>query len=368
MNKFKMFVFTLFLSFAAMGINAQSVSVNNSGTQPAYPNTFIKGTMNISFDTRGGDKPRPGTVDTYTISLNVSNSAKFVGTIAQLPTIPSSIIGTGGQVGNLTYDLKCDVVNPKNPLQTRNVGKIYGVVPVSASNAYDFADGTLKTQVFAIGMAKGFDSKFSGYALGKPPTPPDNILSKLKRDAINFTKSVGGQQMKIVVTKYDVMQFNQHVLAAGPVQIYGEVTVNGTMVYDYDRSSWYFQHIVVQYWDNGRQVQDTISGDIRWVEDDNRKVNGIGEYQFDIRVNEPPPGEGEVFAQASDESAFFNTDTNVQGLSGTMKYKDTMIKDGTDVSNSNVDIDLKGTKLNKQQVMYLCKLILFSTVVPLNSE
>ena len=332
---------------------------------PVNPDTFIKGSLNIQFNTRQSQKPPVGVADIYTFNVNVSNSAKYSGTIRQLPTIPGPIYGVE-QNGSLTFDLKTDVINPKNPSQTRNVGKIFGIVPVSQANVYDFTNGTLKIQVFAVGTAKGFDSKFNGLALGKPPTPSANVLSKLKKEAINFTKSVGGQTMTIAVTKYDIMQFQQHVLAAGPVQIYGEVTINGTMVYDYDRSSWYFQHVAVLYWDNGRQVQDTLSGDIRWVEDDNRKTNGIGEYDFDIRINEPPPNENAVFTQASDESAFFATDTTVQGLSGTMKYKDTMA--GENVTASAVDIDLKGNKLTKQQVMYLCKLLLFSTVVPLNAE
>ena len=334
--------------------------------QDGIPDTFIKGSLNIQFDTRLTQKPAVGTADTYKFNVNVSNSVKYSGTIKQLPTIPGSIFGVD-QTGSLTFDLKTDVINPRNTAQTRNVGKIYGIVPVSQSNVYDFANGTLKVQVFAVGTAKGFDSKFGGLALGKPATPSDSVLSILKKEAINFTKSVGGHTMTIAVTKYDVMQFQQHVLGAGPVQIYGEATVNGTMVYDYDRSSWYFQHVSVQYWDNGRQVQDTISGDIRWVEDDNRKTNGIGEYDFDIRINEPPANETAVFNQTSDESAFFTTDTTVQGLTGTMKYKDT-ITGGDNVTASAVDIDLKGTKLTKQQAMYLCKLIMFSTVVPLNAE
>ncbi|MGA3007840.1 MAG: hypothetical protein ABSE59_08115 [Opitutaceae bacterium] len=337
-----------------------------SVTAQTYPDTFIKGVLNIEFNTRYAEKPVEGTTDNYSFSVNVSNSAKFAGTIKQLPTIPGTLYGVK-QAGCLTFDLKTDVVNPKNPEQTRNVGKIFGVVPVSPSNVYDFNNGTLKTQVFAIGAAKAFESKFSGLALGKPPTPSDGVLSSLKKAAINFTKSVHGQNMSIAVTKYDVMQFQQHVLAAGPVQIYGDVTVNGTMLYDYDRSSWYFQHVSVQYWDNGRQVQDNLSGDIRWVEDDNRKTNGLGEYDFDVRINEPPPNESAVFSKPSDESAFFDTDNTIQGLTGTMKYKDTMTSDGN-VTASAVNIDLKGNKLTKQQAMYLCKLILFSTVVPLNAE
>ena len=355
---------TIKLSLAALSLFS-FVAFGTGLSAQTPPETFVKGTLNIQFDTR--TQPGPGVVDTYTFNVNVSNSAKFVGTIKQTPFLKGSWTSSD-QVGHLDYDLKADVVNPRNPAQTRNVGKVYGTVPVSRTNVYDFENGTLKTQVFATGRAPGFDSKFGGQAFGKPPTPEDSILAKMKKEALSFTKSVNGHAMTIAVTKYDVMKFQNHVLAAGPVPIYGEVTVSGIMVYDYDRSSWYFQHLNVQYWSNGTLVQDVLSGDIRWVEDDNRKVNGIGEYDFDLRINEPPPSEGAAFAPTTDESAFFATDTSVQGLSGTMKYKDAMISNGTDVSASVVDIDLHGTKLTKQQAMYLCKLLLFSTVVPLNAE
>jgi hypothetical protein len=180
---------------------------------------------------------------------------------------------------------------------------------------------------------------------------------------LSFTNSKG---VAISVSKYDKMEFQQHVLASGPVQIYPEVTVNGSLIYDYGRSAWYFQNVTVAYTIEGRRMQDTLTGNIRWVESANRKSNGEGEYQFDIRVNEPPPSEAAVFAAPSDESAFFATDNLISALVGTMKYKDTL--NGDSVVASAVTIDLTGNKLTKQQTMYLCKLLFLSAIVPLNAE
>jgi len=168
------------------------------------------------------------------------------------------------------------------------------------------------------------------------------------------------------VSKYDKMEYQQHVLAAGPVQIYPEVTVNGSLIYDYGRSAWYFQNVTVSYTVEGRQMSDKLTGNIRWVESANRKSTGEGEYQFDVHVNEPLPNEAAVFAAPSDESAFFATDDAVSALVGTMKYKDTMR--GDDAIASDVAIDLTGNKLTKQEAMCLCKLLIFSTIVPMNSE
>lgn len=348
-----------------------SVIYGAAQAAPSTPETFIVGDMNIDYATRIAGK-KPGVADTYRFNVNVSNSSKFYGSIVQVPYISGTIGSYGQQNGFLRFDAKTDVLNPKNPTQALNVGTLTGDVPVSAQNVYDFDHGNLTARVFARGQAKGFDSSAKGVALGKPPAQAKSLLDRIK-PAMTFTKQVGGQQQRIVVTKYDIMEFHNHVLPAGPVQIYAESTVNGKAVYGYDRNSWYFDHLIIAYWvtdANGsqHQQQDSISGDIRWVEDPNRKANGLGEYQFDLRVNEPPPPPDAVFAAPTDEAAFFSADAAAVGLSGTVKYKDRMTEDGESCVASVIAYDLHGNKLTKVQTMNLAKLILFSLTVPFNAE
>lgn len=336
--------------------------------QPATPETFIKGDMSIKFNTRtntdSDGKAKEGVTDKYTLAVNVSNSALFRGTIQHTPHI-SGMVGTA-QPAHLDYAVECDVVNPKNPSQTRNVGRLFGSVPVDDKNVYRFADGNLKLVVFPVGTAKGFESTFKGLAVGKAPASSEGFLSKLKKEALNITKSVNGKSVAISVTKYDKMEFQAHVLAAGPVQIYPEAQVSGNMIYDYGRTAWYFDGVTITYVVDGRQFQDKLTGNIRWVEAANRAASGEGEYQFDVRVNEPAQTEASVFSGPADESAFFSTDDTIPALTGVMKYKDTM--NGETVTSSVVTVDLKGNKLTKQQAMNLAKLLLLSTTVPLNAE
>jgi len=224
----------------------------------------------------------------------------------------------------------------------------------------------LRISVFGLGSAKSFESKFSGLALGKPPTQSEGFFKKLGNDVLKVTKQVNGKTVAIAVAKYDKMEFQSHILAAGPVQIYPETTVSGTMIYDYGRTAWYFKDIIVTYSLDGKRLQDTLSGNVRWVEQPNRKITGEGEYQFDIRVNEPAPSEASVFAATTDESSFFATDNQVPALVGGIKYKDTMSQ-GV-VTASVVTVSLTGNQLSKQQVMYLAKLLFVSGIVPFNSE
>jgi hypothetical protein len=270
------------------------------------------------------------------------------------------------QQSKLDYLINCAIFNPKNPSQKRDVGRIFGSVPVDRNNNYRFDEGTLKLVTFAAGTAKGFESAFRGLALGKPPTSSEGFMSKLKKEALQVSKSINGKNVSIAVTKYDKMEFKSHVLAAGPVQIYPESSVNGTMIYDYGRTAWYFDNFTVSYNIDGRQYQDKITGNIRWIEASNRSATGEGEYQFDIRINEPAQAESAVFSGPADESAFFSTDDSLMALTGAMKYKDSMM--GDRVVASVVSLDLRGNKITKQQAMYLSKLLFLSSVVPLNAE
>lgn len=352
------YILTRFFLIAALAFGSVAFAQNNA---PASPLT-IKGDLRITYNTRtqlDGSKPRAGVVDTYAMNVNIANSAIFKGTINHLPYVANTV--TADQVGRVVFDLDLDVVNPNNPAQTRNIGKMFGSSVVDKANVYRYQEGSVKVAVFGIGAAKGFESKFGGLALGKPPA--SSGFAKLKQDAVRLVSSKGGA---ITLTKYDKMSLENHVLPAGPVQIYPEVTTTGTMFFDYGRNCWHFNNLVISYGLDGRRMSDILSGNIRWVESAQRKTNGEGEYVFDVRVNEPLPTEGAVFAATASEEAFFQNDDTTSALTGTMKYKDQMA--GGVVTSSAVQINLVGNRLTKQQVMYLAKLMLFTFTVPLNAE
>lgn len=328
----------------------------------AQSNLTVKGTIDIRYNSRSTPTPAKGVTDTYNMNINVANSALFTGTITDQPQIISGMISKSvTQPRVLSYDVACDVVNPKNTTQTKNVGKMLGKVGIDPDGTYRYDTGTLAVDILPIGNAAGFSSKFGGTVVGKPQGRPAGWLDTLKCNTINITRTVGGKTMTVALKKYDKMDFRQNVIAAGPVASYQPVTVNGEMLYDYDKSCWFFNNVTVQYAENNTIKIDRVSGTIRWVEK-------TSEYQFDVRVNEPPPGASAAFEASggTDESAFFETDTTVPALVGKMVYKDT--KRGSVTTSSNVTVDLMGNNLSKQQVMSLCKVILFSCVVPMNAD
>jgi hypothetical protein len=193
-------------------------------------------------------------------------------------------------------------------------------------------------------------------------------VARAKKQAETLKRQVQGKTISLVVTDYDKMTFNGLVLPAGPVQAYPEAQVGGEMIYDYERNVWYFNGVTLTYQSEGKTVTDKIGGNIKWVESPQRKANGEGQYDFDIRVNEPEEKgtEAAAFQPSTDESAFFAVDTSLASLTGTAKYKDTMR--GETVTQSEVAIDLTGNKLNKPQMLNLAKLVWMVCVVPMNAE
>lgn len=357
------------IGFSQVSYGNSSTSANVQNPEAVLPPTFVKGEMTAQYGTRTNTNddgsPKEGAIDKFSLKINVSNSTEFRGTIDYQPFIKNTL--SSNQPAQLTYNIDADVLNPRNIEQKRNIGKLFGTAPINPVNVYSFTEGTAKMAVFSAGQAKGFDSAFKGTVIGKPPTAKSTgLFAKIKKEAMSIKKVVKGQTISIPVIDYDKMEFQNHVLPAGPVGIYSEVTVNGTMIYDYGRAAWYFDNVTVTYTVGNRQYVDKISGNIRWVESPSRATSGEGQYEFDIRVNEPAQGEASLFAGPADESSFFAMDDAVPALTGTMKYKDTIINDT--VTKSLITIDLKGNKLAKEQTMYLTKLLFFTVIVPLNAE
>ncbi len=331
----------------------------------------VKGSMKIDFKSRlqvnDAGMPQPEVVDTYAVDLTVADSLLFQGNIIYLPPIFSSVLGRETQASKLDYKLDLSVRNPANLSEVKRIGRMVGGVPIDRNGVYDYSKGTLRIAVDAMGKASGFESPFGGLAAGKPPKV-GSTLEKAKKQALTMTRSVKGKTIKLVVTDYDKMALTGLSLAAGPLKTYPDTTVNGELLYDYERSAWYFNAFTMTYQVDGKAVTDKLSGNIKWVESPQRKSNGEGEYQFDVRANEPEVKQGEaaVFAAPDDESAFFATDTTLPSLTGKAKYKDTMR--GESVIASNVTVDLVGNNLTKQQVVNLTKLLWFVSVIPMNSE
>jgi hypothetical protein len=344
-------------------------------------NDVVAGTMTIEFGTRtrldttgklAAGSPAEGSRDLYSFDLNVVTTTQFAGSIERQPRLASSVLGREVQPAALQYNVSLAVRNPANLQEKRNVGKWVGAVPIDGQGVYLLDGGAaagspLRIAVDTVGSAQGFTDNFSGRLVGRP------IEKKgLVQEARTFSRMIAGRQINIQVKGSDPMRFDNVVLAAGPARIYPRAVVNGRMDFDYETGNWYTDGLRFRYTLDGADREDLVTGSIKWVEDANRKQNGKGRYEFNLRFNEdknrPSTSESAAFAASgSEEDAFFAVDTSIPTLTGTVEFVDTMVPGRDAPTASKIAYHLNANRLTKQQVMNFFKLWMLA-VGPTNDE
>jgi len=337
----------------------------------------IAGTMNIDFGTRttkdtSGDLKEGssaiGAKDKYTFTLRVAETTEFAGEIQRQPNLYSKLINRKKQEAQLFYKINMAVLNPKDLKQKKSVGSWVGTVPIdTASGAFDLSGGSakesaLRIAVDAVGKASAFTENFGGKLVGKAE-------NKESLAAYTFKRVVGNKEVKVEVKKSDPIRFDSVSLAKGPSENYPRTSVSGRLDYDYETGNWFTDGIRFRYTLDGKETEDVITGSIKWVEDPDRKSNGKGHYEFNLRFNEEKNkkagSEAAAFDKMSEEDAFFAVDDSVPCLTGKIVYQDTM--SGESVTASKVEYHLNANKLTKQQVMNFFKMWMLA-VGPTNDE
>jgi hypothetical protein len=339
----------------------------------------ITGSMTIDFRTRtskdtSGEfvegSPALNVQDSYALDMTVVKTVQFTGKIVRQPNIYTKVMRKLKQGAALGFDITLAVLNPKNLSEKKVVGKWVGNVPINTeTGAYDLAGGKaeerpLRIAVDTVGAAKAFTDGFAGRLVGKAEKK-DNLAQ------YTYKRLVGNRTVEITVKKSDPMRFEGIELAKGPAEVYPRTIVNGRLDYDYETGNWYTDGIRFKYALNGKDFEDVITGSIKWVEDPNRKSNGKGFYEFNLRFNEDKNKtantEAAAFDKMSDEDAFFVVDNSVPSLTGRIEYVDTMSPGSETPMSSKVTYKLTANKLTKQQVMNFFKLWLIC-VGPTNDE
>jgi hypothetical protein len=337
----------------------------------------IVGTMTIDFGTRKNldtsgklkeGSPALGAKDKYLVDIRVAVTTQYTGEITRQPNLFSKLIQKREQEAELRYSINLGVLNPQDLKQKRIVGKWVGTMPIdAATGAYLLEGGAakdspLRMSIDTVGRASGFEAKFRGRLVGKAEKK-DGLAS------YTYKRLVGGRQVDFVVKRSDPMRFENLVLAKGPAEAYPDTTVNGRLDYDYETGNWITDGIKFRYTLDGKEVEDVVTGTIKWVEDADRRTNGKGYYDFNLRFNEEKSrgsGESAAFEKLSAEDAFFAVDNSVPCLTGRVSYQDTY-GTGDTVIDSKVTYNLNANKLTKQQIVNFFKLWLVA-VGPTNDE
>jgi hypothetical protein len=337
----------------------------------------IKGTMDIQFGTRTqldqtGKAPRQGAVDVYTVDLEVGNAVLFQGKVERRPWLPTSFLGNTLQEGYLSYDLNSLIRNPANPAQTAVAGRWIGAMTLDGAGKYSLVQspadkGRVRLTTNAVGATAAATANFNGEIQGRKPEQA-GLWGLADRASTEVTKTYGRYVNGVVVAHTvkgaDPVKFVNATLAAGPVSVYPETVLNGSIDYDSEEGNWYLD-VTASYASGGATFRDRYSGSISWTEDPNRKTNGKGFYTFNVRTNEKPVTEADLFKVQDAFAAFFATDNKVPGFTGTINYVDTFR--GESVIASKVNYAVDGNQVSKIQAMNLAKILLLM-IGPFNDE
>lgn len=359
------------LALVASFARAQEATVTEEGA--------ITGTMDIDFKTRTDldtdgtyveGSPKLGAKDTYTFKMVVGKTTEYNGKITRQGDLFTKIIKSQKQKAALGFDIALAVRNPRNIDEKKNVGKWVGTLPINTNTGvYDIAGGAqgespLRIAIDAIGSQQAFVDKFGGKLVGK---------SKKEEGLASYTykRLVGTKTVEIKVEKIDPMRFEDVELAKGPSPNYPHTLVNGRLDYDYETGNWLTDGVKFKYNLNGKDVEDIMTGSIKWVEDENRKSNGKGFYDFNLRFNEgknkPATTESAAFDKLSDEDAFFVVDDTIPCLTGKISYVDQFISGTDSPAKSKITYSLNSNKLTKTQMVNFFKLWMLC-VGPTNDE
>lgn len=365
---------------AAPRLAPHALAQDASAGQVMTEEGAIAGTMDIQFNTRtrqdtSGDllenSPALGAQDKYSFVLSVAKTTEFAGEITRQPNLYTKTLRRRKQGAALGYNVNLAVKNPRDLKQKKTIGKLVGGIPIDEKSGAYLLDGggvqgvsPLRIAVDTAGVQQGFTDNFGGRMYGKAE-------KKESLAGYTYKRLVGGKQVEFTVNKVDPMRFENVLLAKGPAGIYPRTTVNGRLDFDYETGNWLTDGIRFRYALDGKDVEDIITGTIKWVEDPARATNGKGHYEFNLRFNEeknrPAKSESAAFENADAEEAFFAVDEDLPALTGRIEYVDTFISGGTTPSSSKITYHLKANKLNKQQVMNFFKLWLLC-ISPTNDE
>lgn len=335
-------------------------AVQAADPAPQSPQTGITGTMDIAFNTRmqsnqdDSGNPKKDVQDMYRLSLVVNGTNKFEGTIARQGRIKQFKIRT---IQQPRYDYRINISVGNHGV----VGQWVGPMTVDEkSGAFQLGGDENRALRIIVDKGQSFTAIFDGVFYGKAEDK-----SKLSWESI--TRTINGKQVE---KKYqsDPIRFDGTRLAKGPnPSKYPDTFVSGSLDYDRETANYYAKNLTFR--SSTSDKPDVVTGSIKWVEDANRKANGKGRYEFNLRFNEeankPKQSDDQAFAGKSDDDLFFAVDNAIPTLQGTIDYIDQM--QGDSVTSSKVEYHLVGNKLSEQQVMEFAKMWLLS-VGPTNDE
>jgi hypothetical protein len=339
-----------------LGLAATAYTSEAPMTQEGY----MKGSLVINWDTRlasnrDGEYPKADVTDTFTYDVTVGHTT-YKGDVVCKPYIFSKHLGRVVQVGDCKYDINVGVINPSNPSQHKNVGKIVGNYAIDQKGQVNLSEATVRMEVQSLGQAQAMTSNYTGVFSGKAPSA-ETTVSRLRDEATKksatITRMVGKNTVSVTLGDVDPLEFKNTGLPAGPSANYPQATVNGQLIYSYESDNW-FPQLSLNYSD----VKDSLGGGIKWVE----QGKGAGRYELNVILNEGQTGLADEAAAFDEnvqgEDAFFAADPSQSVLNGTIEFNETAGGVDNLARKTDIKFNIGVQQVTAQQALAFWKLLL----------
>lgn len=327
----------------------------------------VLGTMSIDFGSRSSSPQSP---DTYRLNLKLPSLLQIKGDLQRKPRILSRFLGREKQPLELVFKLNFFNSSSRQDIL---VGSWNGSLFTDAHGISHFLPTESRGGVMQISsQGTGGNTKnsaFSGQIRGKPQTENGSLAARTLH-------RLTGRPLNSSTAKTEVLNFENLILAAGPLDKYPQVHVSGALIYDYDTGNWQSKNLTFKYTVAGVKHNDSLDGIIKWIEEANSANNRKGKYSFNLKFNQskfsPSADESEFFASAQDEESFFKSGADIPFLGGEIKYQDFYSPSSQGESQgiivqSQIDYSLLPHRLTEEQLINFLKLWLLLTG-PVNDE
>lgn len=339
------------LACFSFGLAVMSCVAPAWGQQPVITEEgVIAGAMDIDWKSRTD----PAARDTYTLKLAILKTTEYSGKITH-----------DRRTAALGFNVDLALRNPRALAERKVVGKWIGTVPFDAAlGVYDIGGGgQLRSPL-----------RFSVEAFGKQPAMMDSfdgrIAARLKNNprlvAHVYHRLRGAKAVPFRVAQVDPVVFDKIHLAQGVSESYPHSIVSGRLDYVPATHNWLTDGLTFQYGEQGQELEDVVLGSVKWTADENRKINGKGFYELNLRFNEAKHAPA-ALKNLTEEEAYFAVDDSIPCLLGRISYEDQFLP-GTDRPvRRKVTYDLTANKLTKTQIVNFSKFWLLMAV-PFNDE
>lgn len=354
------------LALSLGGTGARAAGDPLTLTEP----NVVTGTLTMRFGAAATTQPASAAVCTF--DLTVAKTTEFTGTISR-------------EANQFVYALDIAVLNPKNLLQKKVVGRWVGDVPYGAGG-YALAGGKaahkpLRIVIDPIGKALASADPFGGklrlWDMDGETSGPRH-----------YERATPAGRVTLDAAHVQTLGFQGVELAQGPAAIYPHTSVTGRIDYDAGTTALIVDGMTMTTRIEKQRLIERVNGTIRWLPDATYAQTGRGEFAVNLGVTPAPiarpasapvsapgtskpsgdPATTQAARVATTQRDFFSIDPDQPALVGTVSVQDTFLPGSGRLMGRRMIFQLHANQLGKPQILAIFKTLLLGVMPAMDCE